>query len=225
MPNEATTIFTEVKPWLESAYFVSQIIVMFLVAYGLRQIQLTKNQIETTKNIFKTQSKRASVEVAVVECRRYAETILKDRQDLSNYCKSNSITYFDDVKFTRLEDGFSVDISRTNKDDLKKMTEASWELVQRIFNGLEAYSLFFLSGVADENIAFHSNAKSYIEVSETVFKLFPLLKIEDDDLEPVKELYLMWRKKYEAKKLSIEQKEIQEKLLTYNVRDIKPIGT
>lgn len=224
MATESVSLFPEVRNWLEIAYFVSQIFVMILIGFGLRQIQLAKSQIETTKDIFKTQSKRSAVEAAVVECRRFAETIIQDKLALDKFCDENSITYFEKAKFSMTENGFSVDPKDIDKNDLEKLAKAN-DLISRILNELEAYALFFLSGVADENIAFHTNAKTYIEITEHVFKLFPIINIEDDDLGPMKSLYFMWSKKYEAKKLQIEQKKIEKKLSTYKASNIRPIGT
>jgi len=224
MENEPVSMFTEVRNWIEVIYFISQIIVMVLVGFGLRQIQLAKRQIETTKDIFRTQSKRSAIETAVVECRRFAETIIQDKLALDKFCKEKSITYFEKAKFTKTENGFSVDPKDIDKDDLKKLQEAA-DLINRIMNGLEAYALFFLSGVADENIAFHTNAKAYIEITEDIFKIFPVIKIEDEDAEPMKTLYFMWSQRYEAKRLSIEQEEIKKKLSSYKISSVKAIGT
>lgn len=224
MATETTTVFTEVRSWLEVFYFASQIMVMFLVAFGLRQLQLTKRQIEITKEIFKTQSKRAAVEAAVVEGRRFADTLIQDRLALDKYCKENSISYFEDALFSISDDAFNVNTKNVKDDDLKKLSNAT-ELIHRILNGLESYALFFLSGVADENIAFHSNAKAYLELCGHMFKLFPIMNVSEGDAEPIKTLYFMWYKKYEAQKLKVEQQKIEKKLSTYKDSSIKPIGT
>lgn len=224
MTTENAAIFTEVRSWLEILYFISQIVVVFLIGLGLRQLQLAKRQIETTKEIFRTQSKRAAVEAAVVECRRFAETLIQDKLALDKYCEDNKITYFEDVKFARTDNGFSIDTKNINKDDVTKLSNAN-DLINRLLNGLESYALFFLSGVADENIAFHTNAKTYIEMAEHLFKIFPISNIENEDAEPIKVLYFMWRKRYDAKKLRVEQREIEKKLSTFKDSSIKAIGT
>lgn len=223
MTTEHTLLFTEVRNWLEVLYFISGVVVMFLIGFGLRQLFLAKEQIETTKEIFKTQSRRAAVEAAVIECRVFSEAVVQTSLALDKYCKDNSITYFKDAVFTRTDDGFSVDISKTNHDDIEKL-EGAEEIINRFINGLEAFSLFFLSGVADENIAFHTNAKTFIKLAEEAFKIFPICA-DKDDAEPIKALYFMWHKKYEAKKLKIEQKEISKKLSNYKEQQIKAIGT
>ena len=61
-PIDNPSFFSEVRDWLEILYFVSGIVVMILVGFGLWQLKLAKDQIslakdqlETSKDIFKTQ--------------------------------------------------------------------------------------------------------------------------------------------------------------------------
>lgn len=229
--GNAPFTFSEVRDWLEVLYFISGIIMMILFAFGLWQLKLAKDQIalakdqlETSKDIFKTQSKRSAVEAAVIECRRYSETIIQDCVELDKYCKDNNITLFDDAVFEKTEEGFNIDTKNVKKDDIDKLFGAG-DIINRYMNGLESYALFFLSGIADEDIAFHTNAKTFIESAERGFKIFPFTNIEQDDAEPIKALYFRWHKKLEAKRLRIEQKNIERKLSGYKDNKIKPIGT
>lgn len=228
---ESPSLFTEIRAWLEILYFFSGIVMMILVGFGLWQLKLAKDQIslakdqlQTSKDIFKTQSKRASIEAAVIECRRYSETVIQDSLALDKYCKEHTITLFNDVIFKNTEDGFSINTSAAKKEDIEKLAGAE-DIVNRFINGLESYALFFLSGIADENIAFHTNAKAFLESAEKGFKIFPFTNIGQEDAEPIKRLYFMWYKKLEAKRLKIEQDNITKKLSGYKDTSIKPIGT
>jgi hypothetical protein len=231
MPAEPSTLFSEIRSWLELFYFASGIVVMFLIGFGLWQLKLAKDQIslakdqlETSKNIFKTQSKRASVEAAVVECRRFSETVIHDSLALQKFCEDNEITYFDDVVFEKTEDGFRINAKDVKAEHVRKLADAE-DIINRYMNGLEAFSLFFLSGVADEEIAFHTNAKTFIQFAEFAFKLIPACQLESEDFKPVKTLYFLWHKKYEAHKLKIEKKKIETQLSNYKEVKIKAIGT
>lgn len=228
---EAPTLFTNIRDWLEIFYFISGIIVMLLAGFGLWQLKLAKDQIslakdqlETSKNIFKTQSKRAAVEAAVLECRNFSETVIKESMALDKYCKQEQISYFDDVIFTNTDDGFTLDCKNVDEEDANKL-QAVDEIITRFMNGMEAHSLYFLSGIADEKIAFHTNAKAFIELAEKAFKVIPLCNIDDDDIQPVKTLYFMWYKKVEAKKLKIKKEEIEKELSDYKEVNLRSIGT
>ena len=217
-------VLSEIRSWLELAYFVSQVLLMIIVLLGLRQLTLAKNQLVLSESIFRTQSKRQSVEAAVLECRRFSETIVLDCLALDQYCKKHDISYFDDVVFARTERGFTVDPSKAKKEDIVKIGEAG-ELLNKLINGMEAYALFFLSGVADEKIAYHCNAKTYVETAEHLFKLFPICNVDDEDAEPVKVLYMRWRKKREEADLKVQRAALDKKLSEYSVKQIKAIGT
>ncbi|QTN46165.1 hypothetical protein H7683_00615 [Ectopseudomonas mendocina] len=229
-PIDTDPLFANIRFWLELTYYASGIIVMCLVALGLwqlkmakDQISLAKNQLETSKEIFRTQSKRASVEAAVVECRRFSETVVLESLALDRYCKEHDITYFEDVVITKTKDGFKINIENVNEDDAKKLSGAE-DIINRFMNGLEAHALFFLSGVADEKIAFHTNAKTFIEFAQIAFKVIPLCSLEDDDIKPIKTLYFIWDEKLEANKLKLKKKEIETQLSSYKEKEFSSIG-
>jgi len=222
--GETPSLFIEVRNWLEIFYFISGILLMFLAGFGLWQIKLAKEQLETSKNIFKTQSKRASVEAAVVECRNFSETVVLDSLALDKYCLENEISFFDDVTFEHTADGFRVNADKASKEDADKLMGAE-EILNKFMNGMEAHALFFLSGVADENIAFHTNAKTYLELAQTAFKVIPLCSLGKEDIKPIKSLYFLWHEKYEANKLKVKKKEIETELANHSERNIRAIGT
>jgi len=218
------TIFLQVRDWLEILYFLSGIIVMILVAFGLWQLKIAKDQLETTKEIFKTQCKRAAVESAVIECRRFSETCVQSSLALRKYCIDNEIKYFEQVEFEETDNGFKLGMKKVEKEGALKLVGAE-VILNEFINGLEAYALFFLSGVADEKIAFHSNGSTFVELCEIAFKVFPVAKVSDEDAKPIKALYFMWREKLKANKLKVEQRNIEEKLQGYEDKTLRAIGT
>ncbi|QUX94970.1 hypothetical protein C0J08_05880 [Marinomonas sp. CT5] len=229
--EQTSIVFTQVRDWAELLYFISGVILVFIAGFGLRQLKLTKDQLELAKKdihsnvkIFKTQSHRAAVESAVVECRRYSDEIVQVSLELDSFCKAHELTYFKDVIFERTNEGFKLHTKDIKSSDVKKLAEAE-PLINRYVNGMEAFALFFLSGVADEKIAFHTNGKTFVNMSEEMFKLFPICNASDEDAKPIKALYFMWRKKLDNQKMLKEKEEIEQKLKEYDQKEIKPIGT
>ncbi len=223
-PPVEPSLFMQVRDWLEILYFLSGVIVMILVALGLWQLKIAKEQLETTKDIFQTQCQRAAVESAVIECRKFSETCVQSSLALRKYCNDNKIKYFEQVTFEETEKGFKVDMKKVEKEGVLKLVDAE-PILNEFINGLEAYALFFLSGVADEKIAFHSNGATFVELCETAFKVFPIAKVSDEDAKPIKALYFMWREKLQANKLKIEQRNLKEKLQGYEEKSLRAIGT
>ena len=223
-PPVEPSLFMQVRDWLEILYFLSGVIVMILVALGLWQLKIAKEQLETTKDIFQTQCKRAAVESAVIECRKFSETCVQSSLALRKYCNDNEIKYFEQVTFEETEKGFKVGMKKVEKEGALKLVDAE-PILNEFINGLEAYALFFLSGVADEKIAFHSNGATFVTLCETAFKVFPIAKVSDEDAKPIKALYFMWREKLQANKLKIEERNLKEKLQGYEEKSLRAIGT
>lgn len=236
--EQVNTAFTQVRDWAELFYFFSGIILVGIAGFGLWQIKLTKDQVKLAAEqlelakkdihsnikIFKTQCHRAAVEAAVVECRRYADDIVQFSLELDAYCKEYELSYFEDVEFERTEQGFRLHTKKIKRDDVEKLSEAE-PLINRYLNGMEAFALFFLSGVADEKIAFHTNGKTFVLMAEEAFKLFPIFNVSQEDAKPIKALYFMWRDKLDAQRMLKEKEEIESKLKEYDQKEIRPIGT
>lgn len=234
----AAPLFSQIRDWAEIVYFFSGPFMVAIASFGLWQIKLTKDQValaadqlELTKKdihsnveISRTQSRRAAVETAVVECRRYSEEIVQAALELQAYCKEHDVTYFDDVKFERTEKGFKLHTKEIKHDDLDKLSNAE-PVINRYLNGMEAFALFFLSGVADEHIAFHTNGKTFVKMAEEAFKIFPVCNVAREDAQPIKALYFRWRDKLDAQKMLEEKDNIERKLKDMDQKEIKPIGT
>lgn len=224
MENSTLDTFSQVRAWAELiSLFCTPFLVLF-AAYGLRQLKLTKDQLQTSKEIFRTQSRRAAIEAAVLECRKFSETVIQDSIQLDEFLEKEGINFFKEAEFKKTEDGVEVNLSNVNQDNLKKLSQASAQ-INKFLNGLEAHALFFLSGVADEEIAFRTNAKTFVKLAEDAFKLFSILGVEKDDAKPIKQLYFRWSGRLQAKELRAEQMRISSKLAKFKEKPISPIGT
>ncbi|MEJ3630511.1 hypothetical protein [Vibrio vulnificus] len=220
----------DLKMWLETAYYIAGIVVAIVAIFGLSQLRLlriqlniAKQDIDTTKKIAKTNSQRAAVELAVNENRRFAETCIQTSVKIRKYCKRNDITYLNDVKVETSDESFSLDLTSIDIESTKKLSEIE-EYINELLNGLEAYALYFLGGVADEKMGFLSNSKQYIASCEMAFKFFPLADVSDEDLKAVKQLYFKWKKMHKEKDLRIKQKEIQNELKKHTEKYTNVIG-
>ena len=214
----------DVKEFLSLASSASTIVVAAAAVLALRQLKLAREQIETTKELFKLQSRRASIEAAVVECKRFAETVIQDNVKIMQFCSDESITIFDDVKFSCDGESITVDPRGLNPEHIQKLKKIS-ATINSFCNGIESHALYFLSGVADENLAYHTNARAYLELCETAYKIFALSGKDNEHIAPIQTLYVRWYKRLEAEQLEKEEMKIRTKLATYKNPTIRPIGT
>ncbi|EHP5031055.1 hypothetical protein KPM64_003660, partial [Vibrio cholerae] len=150
----AVEVQSSMKEWLEIAYYFAGIVVSIVAVLGLSQVRLLRKQItvakediQTTKSIARTNSRRAAIELAVSENRRFAETCIQASVKIRKFCTRNEVSYLQDILFERTENGFKLDTSNINAESTKKIVEIE-EYINELVNGLESYALYFIGGVA-----------------------------------------------------------------------------
>jgi hypothetical protein len=89
---------------------------------------------------------------------------------------------------------------------------------------MEVFSLFFISGVADEGVAFSSVGATFCY---EVHKLLPdlVLKSDKDHFKNLIRLFLLWNARMESRKLLEDKYKIESKLNSIDEKTIRPLGT
>ncbi|WP_291716245.1 hypothetical protein [Limnobacter sp. CACIAM 66H1] len=224
MQNADLSVIYYIKPWAEILYLLSGTGIFILACFGLRQLTLAKQQLETSKDIFKTQSKRASFESSAHQCNEYSKNITQLYHKLTKFAKENSITFFADAKIEEKENGIRVNISDVNKEHIEKLEEIS-DIVSAFINGIEGFSVYIISGIADEDTAFHTVGKVYVKHAEMVAKLTTFTNSTQEDNKQIWALYFKWKKRLENQRLETERKKIEEKINKNQTKPIRAIGT
>jgi hypothetical protein len=213
-----------VSMWLDIASKVSAIVIAVAALLALRQIALAKRQLETTKDLFKLQSRRASIELSIDACKRYAENVIQDFIKIIKHCETNDILFFENATFRRNGDSIQISTVHAKKEDAAKLAEIG-DLLTSFCNGLEAFAIYFLSGVADEEIAYRTNALSYTEMCETAYKVFAITGKTGKNIDAINTLYFRWAKRLENDDLVEQKLKINQQLSTFAQKPIRPIGT
>ncbi|HAS8326549.1 TPA: hypothetical protein I7724_22130 [Vibrio vulnificus] len=216
--------FEDVRAWLELVYFASGIGVLIFAGFGMYQLKLAKEQIESSKEIFRKQSMRSSFEAAVNECNRFSEKYFPLIYEFDCFVESKNITFFEKSKIERKDKGFGFNFDEIDREDLKTLNEKA-DLAGKIMNGLEGFALYVISGVADEDIAFHTLGKVFVEETEKMSKLLPFTDTEQDDSKGVWALYFRWQRRLEHQKLITEKQEIEKRLKKAKVQKFTALGT
>lgn len=222
-PAEPTS-FEVVRSWAEVIYFFSGLGILIVAGLGLYQLKLAKEQITSAKKIFRKQSIRASFEAAVTECNRFSDKYFPIAQEFSRFISEKEITFFNDAKIEDVENGFKVNLEDINKDDIEKLSEGI-SYVTKMANGLEGFALYIVSGVADDNIAFHTLGKIFVQEAERISKILPITNVEQEDCKAIWALYFKWKKRLEHQNLQIEKAEIEKRLAKTKVEKYTAIGT
>jgi hypothetical protein len=107
--------------------------------------------------------------------------------------------------------------------DIEKMQELAVEFTSA-YNCLETFSVFFVSRVADENVAFDCVGHTFCR---TVRKYMPDLLLQSENgcyYKDILTLFLRWNSRLEIRKLAEDKRSIEKRLEELNDKPIRPIG-
>jgi hypothetical protein len=187
-----------------------------IAAIGLRQLTLSKN-------IARTNAKRKSFRLAAEQIAYYFENIIPLVNALDAAIENHNVVFF--AKSSVEIDGNTMRLKSTaTPDDLRGLLKIVPE-VTSAYNALEAFSIYFTSGVADERVAFSAVGTTYCN---TVRQLLPDIVDWWHDQQyciHILQLFLLWNARFEKQKLAAEKRRIEAKLGSATDKFVKPIGT
>ena len=203
-------LICQIRPIIEFLYFVGGIglCVMALIAYRF------------TKKTLSINSKRDSIKVAVEQNEYYLKNIVPLHLKLNKIIEENNIQYFN---------GWNVIIKSGNiivenngiikKDNLEVIADCCIDTL----DAMEAFSVYFISGLADEEVAYSSVSSSYIAVIE---KLLPLFKefIKCGHYRNILKLFWLWKSRNNYNILLSKQEENSIEIEETLNKIIIPIG-
>jgi hypothetical protein len=210
------TILDTVKYFLELLYLASGPVLAFFAYKAL-------DQIKTTKEIAKTNSKREAYKVTIDECRHYTNEIIPLVNKLDKLVDEHKIEYISKSQVIAGYDSFRVipfceDPNHNEKFDI--IIEDACHLA----NKLEDFATFFTSGIADESLAYSSLAYTYCN---TIKKYADLVTNEPGEhhKDNVLKLFFIWNNRLEKEKLILDKAKIDAQIQINKDASIKPIGT
>ncbi|WP_319482473.1 hypothetical protein [uncultured Draconibacterium sp.] len=209
------------KDFLEIIYFVSGPIIAFLAFKALGQIKEAKRQVAETRESRIISSKREAYKIAADKCDYFASKIIPIINNLDKAFKENEFTFFENSIVEMTKDGYSVKPYFKDKDEIDRVFALP---CLELFNRLESFSLFFTSGVAEDNIGYLTIGHTYCN---TVRKYLPMIIILSDNkhFANILILYKTWNSRIEKEKLEKEKKRIDDELVKNKDFKIKSIGT
>lgn len=210
------------KDWLEIAYFLSGPIVAFIAFLALGQIRVAKSQMEEQKKSLRITSKRDALKLTAEQVTVYCDKIIPLQNKLDAKLKSDNVKILD--KFNIEFNNNSIKVIPPQEDfnyeDFKSFAE---EFVN-IANAMESFSTYFVSGVADEKVAYLSLGSSFCD---SMKKLAPILiPISNDGrrFSATLRLYSIWGERLESEALEKQKLEIDKKLKSKRQVNTKVIG-
>jgi hypothetical protein len=205
-----------IKIILDIINSLSTIILVVVAIIGLKQLTISK---ETRK----INAKRDSLKLAAEQTVVFGEKIIPEIDTLNNLINENKLDFFTKSIVKTEGDNISVN-AYTQNYSVEKMTKIVPNL-GIVLNSLEAFSIYFVSGVAAESVTFETCGSSFVL---TVNKLMPFIVSMNDKTNGYKntlKLFRTWNSRLESEKLIVEKGKIEAKLEKTKTISIKPIGT
>jgi hypothetical protein len=111
--------------------------------------------------------------------------------------------------------------STATSSDVGALKAISKEFLQ-VFNATDAFSVFFNSGLADEQVAFSAVGATYCH---TVREYLAELMITPGHFDNVLKLFFLWNDRIQSQRLETQRQQIEKNLADVQNKFIKPIGT
>jgi hypothetical protein len=218
--------FQDAQSVLETLYYISGIVVASVAVFGLRQLSLLKRSLKQSAELSRVSAKREAFKLAADQCRFYLEVVIPSQ----NKC------YLDPEMKDALNhlDSFSVEVSATGirlnppklakpDDKVFPFNQAQLLTILAMANSLEAFAVFFVSGVAAEAIAFNSIGVTYCHTAKGLAP-FMVAFGSNDHFQHALHLFILWQMRIDRQELQNQHDEVSEKLGRAQDIRIKPIG-
>lgn len=205
-----------VRAVLELAYFVSGIVVAGAALVGLKQLHLLRESLEVAKQDYVTRNRREAAGLAIEQSSRYADAIMKILHLANDLVLSKGLPWtpwpLDAMEFTpesvRLTGEAGRWVQAVLSDDAVRVAATN------AVNALESFALYFMSGAADEKIAYPAIAPSYCSAMDCLAPLLIALRagqienVASGGFENSVALYRIWATRAEEQRLEEARKRL-----------------
>lgn len=214
-------IFDTSKSLVENIYLLSGPVLALLGFAAIIQLKLTKKAIVIS-------AKRSAAELASKQVEIYNKTIIPSQDKLFLMEEKNTmkrIKLKDLKKFTNNELDARIDKETQNKI-IKENIQNLHEILE-ILNSMEAFSIYFTKGVADEEIAYSSVGRTFCHSVENYSTDICFLRKNDETsaFNNLVKLYSIWNSRVKSEKLSKELEAKKSELKNIYIDKVNIIGT
>lgn len=212
-----------IKDILEIIYFLSGPALVVVAFFGLKQLKISTEQINETREARKINSKREAYKIAAEQCKYYMETIIPLLNKVDSIIEEKNLDYF--KKSEIIIEGDSIKMILYNKDNaLNKAFDECLEELHTVINYIEGFSVFFVSGVAADIVGYNTIGKTYVY---SIKRLLPIIIPfgKDGAFNHTKKLFITWHNRRESETLLKQKAEVEEKISKQKNNVFEVIGT
>lgn len=208
--------FGYVRQALEVLYYLSGIVIAIAAVRGLRQLTITRQ-------VARENAKREAYKLAGDECRHFAHEVVPLQFALEKLIREKNIQSFTNRNFV-VEKGEI----KTHNFDLglfQKELPIFSESLATFLNELEAFAIFFASGVAAEEIGYRETSTAFCHAVERYMPAIFTMRLVNVRYESTVKLYEIWHGRQLAENISSQMKKLEDAAKQLPKETIKPIGT
>lgn len=198
-------------------------IMAIIAIFALRQVNLAREQLKQSKNAVRMNSLRESLLLSSDQIKYYNEEIIPKVNVLNEVLSDRGINLSEQGEVSLNETGLIIEYTPSEKiwNELNSI-EIARPLLS-VANSIESFSTFFVSGVADEKIAFNSLSSTYCNTVKEILIVIPINK-DRKAFSAMNRLYYIWQTRLDEEKLLDDHAEIENRLSNINRSTIVPIG-
>lgn len=212
--------FTQI---LNIIYLLSGPMLVVIAYIALGQIKVAKLQLEEQRKVAQIQSKRDALKLMSEQVSAFNNVTLQLGNDLDDKIERENITFFDQAQVKVSEQGISINIR--DFGSLEELDPIIPELT-KFANALDSLSIYFLSGVADEDQAFRAIGSNYCDSVKDILPF--LVKANDYDeycYSNCLQLFMIWHNRLEVTNMLKQRQELESQIKDRSIVTIKPVGT
>ncbi|MBU4642806.1 DUF4760 domain-containing protein [Bacillus toyonensis] len=206
------------RSFLEALYFLSGIGMLGTVIIGLRQLSILKQDVDL-------KNKRAAVEKSIEYMNWFASDLLPQAKEYRQGWADLQ------PKVKKYKYNVRKDFSLTEEEMKDKQVHMHLSIDlkcggQEIINQLEYVGAAFISGIADEELAFTSLASIYCETIEELYLLISFCRTNGSEnlYSNTIKLYEMWKDRLKKSELENKIEKMNQEMSEIKEQKVKPMG-
>lgn len=219
----SASVYEGIRNVLELLYFVAGIALVVVAVKGLAQIKIALQQLEITKQIAQATAKRDAYKLAQQQSQEYGTVIMVRIADQLQKMRAAGVTLWDRPSRFKVENGEIV----SHNFGVHAIGQAMQTSDPTLFlNALEGFAMFFVTGMADEEIGYRETAISFCRIAEKFMSGFWYYRETKGAMyKSVIELYEMWQGRLQVEDLRKAQQQIESTLKNVKTKSVPTMGT
>jgi hypothetical protein len=204
------------KTLLEELYFIAGVVLATGILIAIKQL---KQQRQLTK----IQNRRDAFKIAAERCEYFGREIAPMVLAFDKALAVDKIDVLAKCKVTRTEKGLRMESHNVNPAEVAALNKHA-DKMTILLNSIEGFALYFVTGVADDNVGFFTCGKMFVDLFEKHLPIYAMSDSLKDSAQSTQALYARWRERLVQRDLVAQKKAIEAKLDVKKLKAAAPYG-